>query len=344
MKNKILKVITVLLCIAVTVCGYFIYNLSENLESTRTNCNHRIDQMHNEIQSIYANVDRMLEEKASIISSENYEFGKMSTDNHTVELICTVTPKEYITGKTKAEIYINSRAYSMTENNGSFSAIVSIPLFEESKTEKIVFTEDDTVRTQETVQYFLPKTDYLPDMSVSFTGSYSNTNKNRKYIETVNGNLDICIYGQTDNLEIVSLDLIEASNGKELSRKPISSFENAHPAKESFFASESIVAVPDMSSGDSQLDYSVKLNRNFEIPFGEHLVVYVEMKDSNGLVYRSRLFSRSISDTGALLSNNEIEGSSFAEIYSADGKLLYSEGVPENTVSAVDSTEPIKPE
>ena len=68
MKNKILKVITVLLCIAVTVCGYFIYNLSENLESTRTNCNHRIDQMHNEIQSIYANVDRMLEEKASIIS------------------------------------------------------------------------------------------------------------------------------------------------------------------------------------------------------------------------------------------------------------------------------------
>jgi hypothetical protein len=68
------------------------------------------------------------------------------------------------------------------------------------------------------------------------------------------------------------------------------------------------------------------------------------MKDGNGLVYRSRLFSRSISDTGALLSNNEIEGSSFAEIYSADGKLLYSEGVPENTVSAVDSTEPIKPE
>lgn len=325
MKNKFLKVITVLLCVAVAVCGYSIYKLNERIDNTSANFNSRITQLQNEIQSIYTNVDQMLEEQTSIISSENFEFGKMNLENHTVELIFTVTPKEYSSEKTKAEIYINSQSYPMTHSNGSFSVIVPIPLFEESKTEKIVFMEDDIIRTQESVQHILPKIEYLPDMSVSFVGSYGNKAKNKTYIEEVNGNLDICVYGNTDGLEITSLDFVEVVDGVEVSRKPISSFENAHPIKESGFGWESVPAVPDMSGGNADLDYSVSLVKNFEIPFGKNMTVYVEMKDNKGLVYRSKLFTRSVDDNGSLLSNSKIEGSSFAEIYSADGKLLYSE-------------------
>ncbi len=324
MKNKALTAIIIVLCIAVAICGCYIYKLDASIDDTRLNLNNRINQLQNEIQNIYANVDQKLEEQASIISSENYEFGKTNLKNHTVELICSIIPKEYIAEKTKAEIFINGKSYPLTLGNSCFSATVPIPLFEESKTEKIIFTEDDTVRTQETVQYFSPRFEYLPDMSVDFTGSYDHNIKNKNYIEELHGTLNICIYGQTDNPQISALDFVEIADGVEVSRTPISSFENAHPAKESVFASESTVAVPDMSSGSSQLDYSVKLNKTFEIPFGEYLIVYVEMKDGNGLVYRSKLFTRSVDDNGNLLSNNYIEGSSFSEIYSADGKLLYS--------------------
>lgn len=325
MKNKALKAIIIVLCIAVTVCGYFIYKLTESIDDTRANFNNRISQMQNEIQGIYANVDQMLEEQASIISSEEYTYGKLDIENHAVELICSVTPKEYSAENTKAEIYINGNAYPMAYSNGGFSAVVSIPLFKENKIEKIVFTEGDTVRTQETVQYFSPRHEYLPYISISFAGSYSNKTKNKTYIAEVNGNLDICIYGQTEGLEIASLDFVEVVDGVEVSRKPISSFESAHPLKESGFGWESVTAVPDMSSGNAEIDYSVSLVKNFEIPFGKYMIVYVEMKDNNGLVYLCNLFTRSISDNGNLLSNNSIEGSGSADIYTADGKLLYSE-------------------
>ena len=89
------RLIIIILAIALVVAFVQINGYKTESENRYNSLSNHIQRVSDNIQEIYGNVDRMLEEEASLVTSFNYEYGKLDAENRLVPVSVKITPKTY---------------------------------------------------------------------------------------------------------------------------------------------------------------------------------------------------------------------------------------------------------
>ena len=93
-KDTIRSVILVALIIALCFCVVQINELKQNIQRLENNLNYYVNDMRHEFNSVYSNVEQMLEEEASIVTDVQAEYGELNPEEKLVGLTVTLIPKE----------------------------------------------------------------------------------------------------------------------------------------------------------------------------------------------------------------------------------------------------------
>lgn len=328
MKKNTPTIISAAACVLVVVCLFQISDLKQQISSLQHDVSTQTSNINNNVNSIYSNIDSKLEQQASILAAEAWEYGDADYDAKTVELLCTVTPKEY-TEETEAVLLIDDTEYAMTRKGADFTTAVDIPLCGETDSLKIVFQDRNRRRTEALDWLLTPRYNYLPIVYAQFDGGGTGEVKNGAYSYNTNGTINIQVDGKVD-YGFASATLVELLDRQEVGRTDIpldnadffANYQNENGARpENVNASGTAWADGSYSNPVGPFYYA--LDKDYTIPFGSTLTLYVELEDENGLLHRCTIVRQEISDGGEPLDDDSwmwmgIE----ASIYDADGNPL----------------------
>lgn len=291
-----------------------------------------MSNISNNVSNIYATIDSKLEQQASLLTAEAWEYGNADYDAKTVELLCTITPREY-TEETEAVIFIGDTAYAMTRRGADFTAAVDIPLCAGTNSCKVVFRDGNSCRTEALDWYLSPRYDYLPIVYAQFDGGSMGKVENDTYIYSAKGVINIQVDGKGD-YGFVSAVLVEELDGREQGRTDIvldnadffENYQNGNGTRPEKVISDNTSSQQEFYAGGP---FYYELDKEYTIPFGSILTLYVELEDQNGLLHRCIIERQEISHSGELLDDESwmwrgIE----ASIYDADGNPLSEPDLP----------------
>lgn len=329
--QKLLAAAAVLLLI---LCLYRIVALEDQLRMTENHLTNQVQQLRSDMNNLRYNIQSTLEEQASLLADHRWEYGEADMENQTVELHCSVTPKEFSAGSTTATLVTGEQEHPMELQNGSFVTTLDLPLLANESDWKVLFRNGNTVRTELLDWYLSPRYDYLPALHADISGSsYLNTNTKEKVsVYTRDQQIHIDIEA-TVPFGVQSAAIIEVLDGKEVKRTPITLnpgtvYDEVEAASGLFTESEVSVAVSE--DGTEVYDrtsyyYYDMLTDPIEIPFGSTLEIFVEVVDSYGLYHRVKIDHQSIDNTGGLVHDEDewMWRGSEGLIYDADGNLLW---------------------
>ncbi len=318
MKQYIPWLISLFCCVLVFACIVKISDLQDQMQTMQNSLNGQISSLQSNINSIYSNVDRKLEEQGNLLSDSEYNFEKADPENGTVSVACMVKPKVFQPEGTTAILTCNEEEYPMILEDKQFVATIPLSIYEQSTISSVSFEKDGTVRTQTLDWRLNPRDQFLPtmyaDLHGNYTGSISGANT---YVWKVNSSLSVEVEQKGGYERTVEhIDLIHCVDGVEEERIELL---GRHLDEEhvSFGSSSAKVS----GSNPLFLDYEIK--RDFECPFGSTLELFVEMRDDSGLIHRKLVERETITADGQLDRNIEMWHGSEANIYDADGNLLY---------------------
>lgn len=323
MKKNLSPILTGVACLLVVICLFQISNLNQRINTLENNLASQVSQVRNEVTGISSNINASLEEQASLLADSSWEYGDADYDARTVELVCSVSPKEY-SSETAASILVGDTEHPMTLSNGAFTAHVSIPLFEETRVAKVMFREGDVSRTELLDWYLSPRYDYLLNVYADLSGSATGSPKDGVYHYQRSGVINIDVASK-ETTGVKSITLVEVMDGKELGRTNIpldntAFFENYQG--ENGARPEPARPVTQAVNSDPVGPFYYELERDYEIPYGSTWMLYIELEDSHGLVYRSIIDRQEISASGEPTDDAYWFGLE-ASIYDADGNVLY---------------------
>lgn len=298
MKEWIKRLFTVAVCIALIVSMVRIQNLKEELERENSYLQHRVQSLESQINSIYHNVDEMLEKEASLITFEEWKITSMDLDAEKANIEVTITPKEYQEGVTEAVLQVGSQEYSMTMKDGSFRAEVETELFDNCQIEAVVMKDGSQVRTEHLDWSIHPRYDMLPDVSAHLNGKWSFGPRGNDYCTAeCDGSIQIQVENKGDQTEIKSVHLLEILDGEVQKRTEIPADEHGM--------------------------YTVECKEKYELPFGARYELVAEVVDQYGLVYRCIAERWQSDKDGQLIDDDMTWRGSGAAIYNQEGKLLF---------------------
>lgn len=267
-------------------------NLENSMDRSLQENNNAISNLGNEINNIYANVDKMLEKQMSIIDTYNVEFaGEMDSDKLTVPVAVSITPKEYSDGLI-ATLQINNENIAMKNDGISFSADADLNVFENSQIKVIL--EQDGIKKTETLEEFNDlQNKYLLDIQGGFNGNSSYRSGKFLY----DGEINLFIIGsQEDNIEKVSV--IKDINGSIIGEQKIEDL-----------------------SGNILID----IDDEVELGASDKFTMYVHVQDKYGLNYKYIIMTYEIDSKGEDVNNYpEWSNGSIVEISDKNGKVLYT--------------------
>lgn len=267
-------------------------SLENSMDRSLQENNNTISNLENEINNIYANVDKMLEKQLSILDTYNVEFaGEMDSDKLTVPVAVSITPKEYSDGLT-ATLQINNENIAMENEGISFSAYADLKVFEDSQIKVIL--EQDGIKKTETLEEFNDlQNKYLLDIQGGFNGNSSYRSCKFMY----DGEINLFIIGsQEDNIEKVSV--IKDINGSIIGEQKIEDL-----------------------SGDILID----IDDEVELGASDKFTMYVHVQDKYGLNYKYIIMTYEIDSKGEDVNKYpEWSNGSIVEISDKNGKVLYT--------------------
>lgn len=297
MKENFYKAVTAVSCIISAVCLIQINGLKNDIANTRNTLSNQISTINNSVNSISSNVYSAMEREASLLSGRGWDYTVIDAVDGIVGIRLWVTPKEYIPERTKAEICLNGETYPMTLDNGSFVLDADISLYDLSEIKNVVFTEDETVRTENLDWYLSPRDDCIPYIDVSFSGSTTQANEH-----TINGSVNIDINGAAyaEVPEIENAYLVDVLNGEETGR-------------------EKIDINLDTRGTSYQFGY-YEISRTVDVPDGSVYKLCTALVDKNGLVYVNEVDRLELDREGNIVGNDYYR--SEADVYNKKGELL----------------------
>ena len=283
-------------CIALVLCFVKIKDLEGEIYLLRNELGQRYDNISTNINSIYNNVDNMLEQQASLITDEGWQFVSADMENKTVDISCSITPKEYIDGVTQAVLCSGDNEFPLTLENGSFVGEISLPLFSTTEITTISFRENGVVRNQQLNWYINPRYEYMTvvyaDLNWSGTGTKDETNDNLYKWQIRDGSIYIDVDRDNRAPEIKTIHMVEKIDGVEVKRIeiPLTSSADSDKARASGLWEDTAPVVPDYPDDYTVTNITYDLTGYvFEIPFGSTLNVFVESVDGDGLVHRNQI-------------------------------------------------------
>ncbi len=319
MKKHIKTIALVLAIVLASVSLYMNYNLSNEIDSLKLSLNNSVNSLSQEIGGIYNNVDEKLEEKASILATSSYEYGKPDIAGGTVDIDFSLLPKEY-TNSTKAEIVFEGASYPLEFKNGSYRGLVTVSLYKEyMNAMNVVLTDGENIRTETPDWSFSPVgllgQININDNDLSMHGKY----EKNEYVSTLSGVLEVQFYCKKDIASLKELWLVHEVDGEVKSKIPV-------PLNT--VAPTGVNVSPDWYNEDSEYSnalYYFKTEQNFKAPYNSVQVVYVEAVDSNGLRYRTSVGEGTITRK-VVTANDHSWDSDYrytSKIVDASGKILW---------------------
>ncbi len=312
-KNILPLFLAVLLIIALVQ----IAELEEQVGSLSGTVSVQMDNMRHEISNISYSVDRSLGEANSLLAGSEYSLTGFDLDDRTVQMTCTVSPKEYQPGITAAYLLYSGKEYKMWEENGVYTAELTLPLFEETTVDTVRFEENGIARTESLDWTVNPREEYIPYVSVQpsagmVTGPQKDQNGRITAPRTYDWEVSIRLDRNDDSVGVQSITLIEFMNGEEIERTDIP----LNTVRESDDPNVAPVApVGKAAENPSQFFYS--LEKTVDITEECVYEMYVEVVDSYGLHHRVQI------DRYADGEEWDAVYGDGADIYDADGNLLY---------------------
>ncbi len=316
MKRHTPATIAVFSCLLTAICLFQIAALKDEIRNVQSSLNAQMGDVNSTVRNTYSNIDSLLKKQASLLSGSGYEYGGLNTDKMTVELSCSVTPREFSPAGTTAVLVLNGREYPMTLKSGAFSVTLALPLFVQNEIPKVQFAEGGVLRTEALDWILTPRYEFLPNVFASLSGSASGRNSLRR-----KGTVDINVDGAS-SLEIKSISLIGVLDGKEINRTSIKPNENADI--QGYIPAEPAPPV-DITSSGRVYHGSYELDETYEIPNGSTHELYIEVVDGYDLHYRV-LIDRFIVDKNGNPGRDENEWmwrGTEADICDASGNILY---------------------
>lgn len=308
MMKKFKSIVSVVMVIALIFCVAEIFALQNEIENLQNNSSYQYERINDSINSIYDNVDEMLEKETQLIYGVSWDYGEIKKESNTVELTVNATAKKYTEGKTTFEVFCNGKGHPMSNTKGNLKSVFEIPMFSEVNLEKIVFTTDGTVETQElSLGNITPKEPLLASVSAELSSwQHSSEPKEDESILKFNGILGVNITDSRSSADISKAYLVSFISAKETARIPLENFERIKDDK-------------NIEMSDGYEHYRLD-NLNFSVPKGKNMQVYFEVEDSLGYIHRIYILRVKANENGYIECDNPHFDKT--EIYSADGKYL----------------------
>ena len=299
-KIKSLQACVVILTIALCACIYKINALESDLKNLDYSWERQNQQIINQVQSIYQNVDEKLREEASLLSSVAAEYGDIDLENHTIDVTVKIVPK-LISDDLNIQISMNGRKAELSRDGNYFIGTIPVDIYNIG--EQMLMTIDTAAGTQ---------TQYLSEIQVEYLWGeripslyYSDISGQATFAEgkyTLNGHINInCSPAvQTPDVTFESFILVTELNGKEISKEDISS------------------EVLNYEAYPNGVYWYDTYQTECEAVEGDELGIYLEATDSLGYLHKMLLHHWKVSN-GATA--EAVDGSEY--IYSPDGTRIF---------------------
>ena len=286
------KVIIVILAFALGFCFFSINDLQTTIENNNSNFNSQIQNLRNEINSIYSDVDEMLKEKASLLASFNYSYGNLDEKNMKVPVSVKITPKT-VNENTSLTLDFGSKKIPMVRAEGTeFTADFLSELFlsSEEGNVKLIIKNGSTEETEELDWYISSLHGaYLPNLYSYF--AFDHTSFDAENGLTVKGDV-MYLSDEEEIKDVKNIKLIYKLNDK-------------------------ITYTQEILPEEGRRIDSIDINKAFpEAKEGDTFELLQEYEDSYGFIHRS-----TVTEYTCRLPNEE--GSvETEEIVSKDGEVI----------------------
>lgn len=325
MKENINRILLVLCCGAVLLSHIKISSLEGEIRSLRNAISSVDSSVRNDIRSIYSNVDRMLEEQASLLLAEEYQIVSGDIREKTAALEIKIQPKEYTPGTTAAAVTVNGEEYPLSLSEGVFAAVISVPMMDETIIDKVSFTENGTVRSQRISWSCVPRYDYLTTVYGDLSASSARATRSGEIMNLeLDSTLHITAERRGTAAKIEKVELVQVTDGREVWRKQMeyNNVDERHGTKEQAVTYHSRAMYDDNWTGD---EFVCPVDMTFELPFGSTTYLLACVTDGDGLVHHCLAEMWQVSRDGRDWDDSFgwYHGMEAGKVFNPDGTLLY---------------------
>lgn len=281
---------------ALILFNIYTLNKVSNIDRNIQQIFNQQNNLSNEINNIYSNVDEKLKKQASMFDSYDVTFGdELNADNLTVPVKISVTPKENSENLT-AELLINNERHSMIKNKTTFNTQVNAYVFDPFKI-MIVLNDNGTEKIETIDEYNDLQYKYLLDLYGHFAGNTKYSSGKYQY----DGDIIIDFSGPTyENPKKISI--LKYVNGDLIDEQELDINGNK-------------------SKFDSHRMHSVK--DEVELSANDKIEIYISVQDKYGLNYKYIVLADKIDSDGKLVRMRpEWTNGSMVEIKDKNGKVL----------------------
>ncbi len=281
------------------------------------------NDLRNEIQQIYYNVDSKLKKQASIIDDHNIIFGDLNTDELTVPVTLYITPKEN-SDDLKASMLINNEKITMQKNNANFIATYDASIFDELQF-KVVLEKNGVEKIETLEVYSDIQYKYILSMSGAFSGK-SNYSSNKYHCE---GEVYINFIGPNDNGP-EKISIVKDLNGTVFNEQEIDisnlnkDIDNDNNIEQS--------AIQEYKTNESIATnfLRIPIDETVAISSNDKITLYAYVQDKYGLNYKYIVLQDKIDSNGKLVNvKPEWTNGSIVEISDKNGNVLYEQSFME---------------
>ena len=221
-KNTGLKIVVAILTIALVACFIWVYTLTNEINRLSNAMYSQHQTLMNQVESIYNNVENMLQEEASLLSGVEAEYGEINLEDHTIDVTVKLVPK-LISEDMKISVSINGRNADLTKTGSAFTGTIPVDIYNKDELMFMSIETEAGIQTQylseiQVVHLWDTRIPSLYYCDVSGQGSFTD----EKY--SFDGHIDINCSSteQTPDVSFEKFVLVTERNGTEINREDIS--------------------------------------------------------------------------------------------------------------------------
>lgn len=247
------------------------------------------NNLRNEINTIYSNVDEKLKKQGSILDSHQLTLGQLNVEAVTVPITLRITPKE-ASETLKASLQLDNKIITMKKEGTSFS--VTFDAYVLDKPEMKVVLENNGVQKIETFEEHIDlRNKYFLEISGGIEGSSSYGSDTFQHRGTISLHFSYTEYNSPKKITVI----------KEVNENIIS-----------------------QNTEEASYHNSIPLNEKYKLSKGDKLDIYAIVEDQYGFNYKYKLLNYGVDSNGnPIPGNHEFPEQRVVEIRDKSGKIIY---------------------
>ena len=305
------------LTLALAAATVFLFAKTKNLENEigdlRSSVSGNTTHIESRINSIYTNVDNMLEEQASLFSEVSYEFNNFTKENNSALLYIRVMPKTVFDGMT-AKVTLDGKSYEMEKSeNNLLSAKIPVDIFKYYKEKPLISI----------ISGGMTQNEYLNDIRI-----YGIWDKFLPHLEHAELSMRKATYKPrtVDVAGTISLRHSDCNSATGIGFENYALITEINGVQTEY---EDITEKVENSADPVQKICHIAFNEEYELYANDVLTLYIAATDSAGYLHKKEIYSEVYKGDSRKPEYQAAYPANFngEYIYSSDGKNLYGEEV-----------------